>query len=313
MSDNATVESSFQPRISFVIPTRNRAYCVADTIESILRQPFDAVEVIILDDASTDNLVEVMKPYEGNDKVRFVRFAEHVGQNYARNRGFEKARGDIVTIIDSDDEDFGTDLQQVMDALEAHPNVAGIFTPVVPKSDGKVRSNIAQKDIEFGKEGFLDGTCAGEYQFFLRKAKLPQNFFEENLGVKRSCTNISFIKLGRSEKFVIKDIHTRLYDDLGDDRLSGTNNIIADAAELVRGHGKILEHVGEDMQEVAPESYWELHYKRAFYLLMSEGRAAAKQELAKIPTGQFSPVKLMKMRLLIALGQQLTTKIRKAA
>lgn len=309
--DNELVE--FTPRISFVIPTRNRAYCVADTIESILRQPFDAVEVIILDDASTDNLVEVMEPYEGNEKVRLVRFAEHVGQNYARNRGFEKARGDIVTIIDSDDEDYGTDLQRVIDALEAHPNVAGIFTPVVPKSDGKIRSNVAHKDKEFGKEGFLDGTCAGEYQFFLRKAKLPENFFEEGLGVKRSCTLISFIKLGRTEKCVIKGIPTRLYDDLGDDRLSGTDNIIADAAELVRGHGKMLEHVGEDMLEVAPDTYWELHYKRAFYFLLSEGRAAARAELAKIPAGKLSASKRMKIKLLITLGQQLTTKIRKAA
>lgn len=297
-------------RISFVVPTRNRAFCVAACIDSVLRQPYQAVEIIILDDASTDNLVEVMEPYADNDKVRFVRFAEHVGQNYARNRGFEKARGEFVTIIDSDDEDYGTDLQQVVDVLDAKPAIAGIFTPVVPKSDGVVRSNVAQKDTEFAKAGFLDGTCAGEYQFFLRKEKLPENFFEEGLGVKRSCTLISFVKLGRSEKFIIKDIPTRLYDDLGGDRLSGTDNIIADAEELVRGHGKMLEHVGEDMLEVAPLSYWDLHYKRAFYLLLSEGRKPATQELAKIPGGTFSIKKMAVMRLLILFGPKTAKAVR---
>lgn len=310
MTEPTTAPEETPIRISFVIPTRNRAYCVAAAVDSVLANAYKGCEVIILDDASEDNLVEVMAQYEDHPRVRFIRFANHVGQNYARNRGFEEARGEFVTIIDSDDEDYGADLTKVLEILDANQEVAGIFTPVVPKSDGVIRSNVAHKDKLFGKEGFLDGTCGGEYQFFLRKSRLPENFFEENLGVKRSCTLISFVKIGRTEKFVIKDVPTRLYDDLGTDRLSGTDNIIADAEELVRGHGKMLEMVGEDMLEVAPKSYWDLHYKRAFYLLLCEGRSAARAELNKIPCGTFSIKKMLMMRILILLGGNVAKAVR---
>ena len=53
-------------KISFIVPTYNRAHIVLDTIESIIKQPYKSKEIIIIDDASTDNLESLIANYECN-------------------------------------------------------------------------------------------------------------------------------------------------------------------------------------------------------------------------------------------------------
>jgi glycosyltransferase involved in cell wall biosynthesis len=90
--------------VSVVIPAYNRAYCVASTIDSVLGQTHRAVEVIVIDDGSTDDIAEVMARRYGQDpRVRFFRQA-NAGVPSARNHGFRKAAGAVIAPMDSDDQ-----------------------------------------------------------------------------------------------------------------------------------------------------------------------------------------------------------------
>lgn len=88
------------PMVSAIIATYNRAYIVCEAIESILNQTYQDVEIIVVDDGSTDGTQQTLKRY-GN-RIRVV-YQENSGPAAAWNRGIRESRGRIVTFLGSDD------------------------------------------------------------------------------------------------------------------------------------------------------------------------------------------------------------------
>jgi glycosyltransferase involved in cell wall biosynthesis len=92
---------SVTPRISVVIPTYNRAAKVGNAIESVLAQTLSDLEVIVVDDGSSDDTEQILMQTFG-DKIRYFAQANQ-GQSVARNRGLKEARGEWIGFLDSDD------------------------------------------------------------------------------------------------------------------------------------------------------------------------------------------------------------------
>jgi glycosyltransferase involved in cell wall biosynthesis len=88
--------------LSVVIPTWNRAQLVRDAIHSALAQREGEVEVIVVDDASTDSTAELLER-EFGDRIRLLRLEHRRGPGGARNGGARLARGEFVAFLDSDD------------------------------------------------------------------------------------------------------------------------------------------------------------------------------------------------------------------
>lgn len=108
---------------------------------------------------------------------------ENQGQNRARNVGIAAASGEIITILDSDDQDYGSDLSPVAALFRERPELDGVFTGTLAMSDGRLLGDMTHVGRVFGQAGFVDGTYSGEYQAFLRKRALRQPVFEEGLGI----------------------------------------------------------------------------------------------------------------------------------
>jgi glycosyltransferase involved in cell wall biosynthesis len=90
-----------QLTISVIMPVRNRANCVAAAIQSILDQTFANFEVVVVDDGSTDNTLEVLRSIM-DDRVRILASPNANGVSAARNRGLSAARGKWIAYLDSD-------------------------------------------------------------------------------------------------------------------------------------------------------------------------------------------------------------------
>jgi glycosyltransferase involved in cell wall biosynthesis/acetyltransferase-like isoleucine patch superfamily enzyme len=95
-----TPDKSRVPLVSVIIPTYNYGPFVADAVEGALAQTYPNIEVIVVDDGSTDNTQDVLRRFEG--KIINIR-KENAGLSAARNTGIERARGDYIAILDSDD------------------------------------------------------------------------------------------------------------------------------------------------------------------------------------------------------------------
>lgn len=88
--------------VSVVIPLYNRRALIGDTVESALAQTHPDVEVLVVDDGSTDGSADEVERHFG-DRVRVVRLARNQGRSTARNIGWALSRGSLVAFLDSDD------------------------------------------------------------------------------------------------------------------------------------------------------------------------------------------------------------------
>lgn len=94
---------SLRPLVSIIMPLHNSAEFVAFSIESVLAQSEKDWELILIDDVSSDNTVQVVKNYCSDDRVKLLKMSVNSGAAVARNRGLEEAKGRFVSFLDSDD------------------------------------------------------------------------------------------------------------------------------------------------------------------------------------------------------------------
>src|SRR6202051_3376812 len=122
------------PLVSAAIITHNRARYLADAITSVLGQTVADLELIVVDDGSTDETADVVAPYL--DRIRYVR-QERRGKAAARNAAVEPARGEAIAFCDSDDSWYSDRLERQLAALEQHPDVGMVHGHVdFMRSDG---------------------------------------------------------------------------------------------------------------------------------------------------------------------------------
>lgn len=128
------------PRVSVILPTFNRERTIGRALESVLNQTGVSFEIIIVDDASTDNTLKAISDYLDDDRVRLVRNTVTSGGAAARNRGLEVARGELIAFQDSDDEWLSGKLALQVERLDqCGPEYAGNYTSFI-----RVANNQAQ-------------------------------------------------------------------------------------------------------------------------------------------------------------------------
>lgn len=93
---------SLKEKISVIIPTYNRGESIIDSINSVLKQTYHNLEIIIIDDGSTDN-TEFLISNLNDDRIKYVKLNKNKGANFARNEGIKIASGKYITFQDSDD------------------------------------------------------------------------------------------------------------------------------------------------------------------------------------------------------------------
>ena len=98
------------PLVSVIIPTYNRSKYLPRAINSVLNQTYKNLEIIIVDDGSSDNTKEILKPYIKDEGIEYF-YIENSGVSNARNFGIQKANGEYISLLDSDDEYLSTRIE----------------------------------------------------------------------------------------------------------------------------------------------------------------------------------------------------------
>lgn len=124
--------ASTLPRVSAVIPVFNGERFVAEALDSVLGQEYPALELIVVDDGSTDGTAAVLDRY--GDRIRRFR-QSNAGSGAARNRGLRLATGEYLAFLDSDDRWLPGRLQKQVDVLMSQPHVQLVWGFVREFSD----------------------------------------------------------------------------------------------------------------------------------------------------------------------------------
>lgn len=153
--------------VSINVTTFNRALLLSRCLDSILRQNYANIEVIIVDDCSSDNTIEVVKKYQKKDnRIKYFRHASNNGNAFARNTALEKSLGFYVAFLDDDDEwiDDNKITKQVEIFEKSEDKKLGIVCSgiVRVKKNGKEIIEVVKipKDIKYQilKGGFINNS-----------------------------------------------------------------------------------------------------------------------------------------------------------
>lgn len=131
-----------RPRISVIIPCYNSAAFVAATLESVFAQTLLPWEIIVVDDGSTDNTLEVLVGF--GDRIRLMRRGNG-GPAAARNLGISVAAGDFIAFLDSDDLWGPEKLARQMEEFSRFPEAALVFSEAVMfREEGGVKLPVSR-------------------------------------------------------------------------------------------------------------------------------------------------------------------------
>lgn len=188
--------SQVLPRISVVIPLYNKAAYVQCAIESVLAQGEGVLEVVVVDDGSTDDSAAKVEALH-NPKIRLVK-KPNGGVSSARNRGIEVARGEFVAFLDADDVYLPGFIDEVLNLIERFP-VAGVYATSYSRRwpDGLILDNYLPRSIDASD------------------AKIVQNPF-------KAWSRASFFHVGslcvRRDIFFQRDIFFPVGENIGEDQ-----------------------------------------------------------------------------------------------
>src|SRR2546428_1998680 len=125
-----------KPLVSVVIPVYNQERYIAEAVDSVLRQTYPDVELVVVDDGSTDRTPEIVKGY--GSRLRYMH-QDNSGAATALNRGIQAASGELVGWLSSDDVYEPTKVERQVELFASRPEISLAYTDFnVIDADGKV-------------------------------------------------------------------------------------------------------------------------------------------------------------------------------
>ncbi len=152
------------PLISVIIPVYNREKYIKNCLDILLNQTYKNLEIIVVDDGSSDNSVKIIKQYPS---VKLIEHTENKGQSEARNTGMENATGKYIHFMDDDDEINCTFYENLLKASEENNADMSCCGIIHQKSKGK--SQIFNKlKVHTNLQDKLTATYVGKWGYVVR-------------------------------------------------------------------------------------------------------------------------------------------------
>jgi len=191
------------PKISIQIITKNRVKLLPLAIESALSQTYKNLEIIIVDNNSTDKTEELVKRYVSIDnRIKYFRIVENLGITKTRNFALSKSVGTYVAVLDSDDFWLTEDkLEKQIDFMLKNPDYAAIGTNtlIVDSQNQKIGEIINQTDWSKIREMFLIKNQITHSSVLIKKDYLMTiGGYDEKYEIWEDYT--TFLKLGHENK-----------------------------------------------------------------------------------------------------------------
>ena len=163
--------------ISIIIPSFNRRTELAACLDSIIEQRFDGLEVIVVDDCSTDGTDQLQTDYAQWGFIRWSINAVNKGVNYSRNRAIEMAERPYILFLDSDDELAPGSLQKVVDTILNNSSTQHFLFTV---SDRAAEFESVQQNKEVTYGDWITGRITGDFTHVIKSDMMKRfPFFEQ--------------------------------------------------------------------------------------------------------------------------------------
>lgn len=193
--------------ITVIVPVYNSEHYLVNCIESIIEQTYKDLEIILVDDGSTDNSLEICQEYAKKNKRIKVIGKKKNGQSSARNAGLEKATGKFISFIDSDDEISSDVFENAVNAFESDAEIDVVQFPVFmnyglctqylnKKNDQKItgHKNLFQEWIEKNNISWIVCNKIFKKEIF-DQLRFEKMYYEDNYMVVQVLEKINVLKI----------------------------------------------------------------------------------------------------------------------
>lgn len=273
---------------SVIIPLYNKAPYVAKAIQSVLSQIFTDFELIIVDDGSRDNSVEIAtQAIEGHSNCHLIR-QENAGVSVARNNGMAASHGDYLCFLDADDWWDERFLAEMAKLIEEFPEVGIYGTNYTIVNETKRKTRVAQIGVEKGFEkGYINYCKAYAKTMYMPlwtgAVCIPRIIFKEMVGfpkgIKMGEDFIIWIHIALKYKVVFLNKPLAFYNQDVDNRAVGRlykpeEHMLWNLIDL-----EPLEKTNPDYKQLIDNLRT---YSLLPYLLDKRYREVAREELNKV-------------------------------
>jgi len=238
-----------KPFFSVVIPTYNSEDFITKTLETVFSQTYDNYEVIVSDDGSSDNTVEVVKAVfdKYGHRENKILINSHGGPGVARNKGIEIASGQWIAFLDSDDQWYQEKLQKVAENINQHKEYNVICHSLLYKDKKKIKHFYFYKNFNSKIPAFLS--------LYRRNALTPSSvIIKKTILVEAGLFNVELPSAQDYELWLRLSllIETRInyIKDILGISISRESNISANIEERFRCMKKIGEMYSTKLYEV---------------------------------------------------------------
>jgi GT2 family glycosyltransferase len=159
------------PIVSIITPSFNQAQYLEDTIQSVLEQDYPRLEYTIIDGASSDGSVDIIRKYA--DKLTWWVSEKDSGQAEAINKGFARARGAIVAWLNSDDMYFPGAISAAVKVFDENPDAVLVYGNMLAINENGETTNILKYD-QLSVEDLMCFQIVGQPSVFLRREALEK-------------------------------------------------------------------------------------------------------------------------------------------
>ena len=241
------IDLGVSPRVSVVIPTHNRVNLLSRAIQSVLNQTYKDFEIIIVDDASSDETGDMIENLS-DPRIKYVRHVDNQGGAAARNTGIKHSRGSYIGFLDDDDEWLRTKLESQVEYLETERSVDVVYSgflvrdlekgkiigKVLPEKKGDIFSDLLRDNcVGTTSTVLIRNDCLERSELFDEKMPSCQDW---DMWLKLSkCCVFDYI----DEPLVIYNIHRKRITTCSESGLLGKRIIFDKYKEQILSDGAI--------------------------------------------------------------------------
>ena len=200
-------DSGREPKISVVIPTYNRAHCIEVCVQSVLTQSYENLEVIVVDDGSSDNSRDILARLAESDPRINVLHQDNSGVSSARNTGIRASQGEYIAFLDSDDRWYPEKLEKQLEAISEHTEPVLSMTALhITYPDGTSEQSTRRSDGMPLDRVLAGGPMVGPSSWLVSKELFNLKeigFFDESLHFGEDAQWVlEYLKSGREICFL---------------------------------------------------------------------------------------------------------------
>lgn len=239
------------PLITVLLTTYNRRPLLARAVDSVLGGSYQNFELIILDDASIDDTQEYAKGLS-DARIRYERMPRNGGVLRARNRGFDMASGEIVTILDDDDE-LEPDALETIACEFQRPERSGydiLWFNCRDAESGQVSGSMPLSDGPLPFDIYLCGQISGDFWMAFRAETIAKYRFDERLKAHES---LLWLRMHRSHKaWYSSKVVCRKYREHGGERLCDVDVRMRQLEHTTLAMNQYVMEFGDEVARLNP-------------------------------------------------------------